>query len=78
MTKLMEWLAALIAFLAFYMYLVTGESSLRDEFQLHIKLMPIYLVILFGVSKKTRKKNILNIKTYICLLIVMKNFHEHQ
>lgn len=50
MTKLMEWLGALIAFLAFYLYLITGESNLSDEWQLHIKLLPIYLIILFGVS----------------------------
>lgn len=54
MTKLMEWLAALIAFLAFYLYLykfvVTGESNLSETVQLHITLLPIHLVVLFGVS----------------------------
>lgn len=54
MTKLMEWLAALAAFLAFYLYLymhvTTGESNLSEGLQLHIILLPIHLVILFGVS----------------------------
>lgn len=56
MTKLMEWLGALIAFLAFYLYLISGESNLSDELQLHIKLLPIYLVILFGVSTLTDRQ----------------------
>lgn len=50
MTKLMEWLSALIAFLAVYLYLLTGESKLPEEMQLHIKFLPIYLIGMFGVS----------------------------
>lgn len=46
----MEWLTALIAFLAVYLYLLTGESKLPEEMQLHIKLLPIYLIGMFGVS----------------------------
>lgn len=58
MTKLMEWVGALIGFLAFYLYLlksISEESSfLPDEVKLHITLLPIHLVILFGVSIATR------------------------
>lgn len=50
MTKLMEWLSALIAFLAVYVYLLTGESKLPEEMQEHIKFLPIYLIGMFGVS----------------------------
>lgn len=50
MTKLMEWLGVMIAFLAVYLYLITGETNLSNELMLHIKLLPIYLVGLFGVS----------------------------
>lgn len=50
----MEWLAALAAFLAFYSYLylhvTTGETNLSEGLQLHIILLPIHLIILFGVS----------------------------
>lgn len=57
MTKLMEWLGALFAFLAVYVYLIAGESNLSDELQLHIKLLPIYLLFLFGVSTFTYRQS---------------------
>lgn len=46
----MEWLGALIGFLAVYLYIVAGDTTLSDNFMLHFKLLPIYLVGLFGVS----------------------------
>lgn len=49
MTKLMEWLGAAIAFLAVYLYIITGETNLSDELMLHIILLPIYLIGSFGV-----------------------------
>ena len=53
MTKLMEWLSALIAFLAVYLYLLTGEPKLPEEMQSLIKYLPIYLIGTFGVSITT-------------------------
>lgn len=54
----MEWLGAIFAFLAVYSYLITGESNLSDELQLHIKLLPIYLIISFGVSAFIHRKTL--------------------
>ncbi|XP_055315567.1 dolichol-phosphate mannosyltransferase subunit 3 [Sitodiplosis mosellana] len=48
MTKLMEWLGALIGFLAVYLYLLTGEPKVSEEMMLHIKFLPIYLIGMFG------------------------------
>lgn len=50
MTKLMEWLGAFIAFLAVYLYLITGEPKVPEEMMLHIKFLPIYFIGMFGVS----------------------------
>lgn len=50
MTKLMEWVGALIAFAGVYVYLITGKSEFGDELQPHVKLLPIYAIIAFGVS----------------------------
>lgn len=61
MTKLMEWVAVLVAFLAVYLYLIAGETNLSDDLMLHIKLLPIYLVGLFGV----RILSVLTHKIYI-------------
>lgn len=51
MTKLMEWLGVLVACLAVYLYLIAGGLNLSDDLMLHIKLLPIYAVGLFGVRK---------------------------
>lgn len=53
MTKLMEWLAAAAAFFAVYLAIVTRQlrSDLLDEYMFEIKLSPVILVVLFGVSQ---------------------------
>lgn len=51
MTKLMEWLTVLIAFLAVYIYLITGEPKVSGDLMIHIQFLPIYLIGMFGVSK---------------------------
>ncbi|XP_055677614.1 dolichol-phosphate mannosyltransferase subunit 3 [Lutzomyia longipalpis] len=51
MTKLMQWLAGIFAFLAIYIPLVTGMveiESLRN-FQYEVKILPIVLIALFGI-----------------------------
>lgn len=53
MTKLMEWIGALIGFGAVYLYLITGEPKVPEELEMHVKFLPIYLIGMFGVSKIT-------------------------
>lgn len=50
----MEWLAAAAAFFAVYLAIVTRQlrSDLLDEYMFEIKLSPVILVVLFGVSQQ--------------------------
>ncbi|GAB0087955.1 Dolichol-phosphate mannosyltransferase subunit 3 [Sergentomyia squamirostris] len=49
MTKLMQWLAALFAFLAIYIYLLTAEVESLKNFHYEIKILPIVIIALFGI-----------------------------
>ena len=50
MTKLVEWLSLGSAFIAFWLYLLKGDAiEVTDGNRLHILLLPLYLVILFGL-----------------------------
>uniref|UniRef100_A0A6B2E767 Dolichol-phosphate mannosyltransferase subunit 3 n=1 Tax=Phlebotomus kandelakii TaxID=1109342 RepID=A0A6B2E767_9DIPT len=51
MTKLMQWLTGLVAFLAIYIPLVTGTVDIQclRNFQYEIKILPIVLIGLFGI-----------------------------
>ncbi|XP_055716545.1 uncharacterized protein LOC129810237 [Phlebotomus papatasi] len=51
MTKLMQWLAGLFAFLAIYIPLVTGMVDIEclRNFQYEVKILPIVIIALFGI-----------------------------
>uniref|UniRef100_A0A2M4CQE9 Dolichol-phosphate mannosyltransferase subunit 3 n=1 Tax=Anopheles darlingi TaxID=43151 RepID=A0A2M4CQE9_ANODA len=53
MTKLFEWLMAAACFLSVYFAIVLRQvkHELLDQYMLEIQLSPIFLLILFGVSK---------------------------
>lgn len=57
MTKLMQWLAGLFAFLAIYIPLVTGMVDIEclRNFQYEVKILPIVIIALFGVSITIQK-----------------------
>jgi hypothetical protein len=54
MTKLGEWLFGLLLFFTIYGLLVTGQVKhpLVEKFIFEIKILPIILIILLGVSFK--------------------------
>lgn len=51
MTKLMQWIAGLVAFLAIYIPIITGmvHFPALDPYERELKLLPFILVALFGV-----------------------------
>lgn len=51
MTKLIEWLAALITFFAIYVGLLQNQLQIQwvDDYRLFIVLSPIIFVAAFGV-----------------------------
>ncbi len=51
MTKLMEWLCFTSLFISFWLPLLLGLTpiSINESQRLHIWLIPIYLVIIFGL-----------------------------
>ena len=56
MTKLGEWLFGLSIFFSVYFLLITGQikHSLIEAYMLQIKLLPIFLIFLLGVSLKSK------------------------
>lgn len=55
MTKLMEWITALVLFLSIYIAIVSGQIKLpvSETIMFQIKIFPITAIALFGVSPLT-------------------------
>lgn len=53
MTKLIEWLSVLFAFVAIYISLITNRFNIGfvDKWMFEILISPIILIGLFGVSR---------------------------
>ncbi|XP_022711748.1 dolichol-phosphate mannosyltransferase subunit 3-like [Varroa jacobsoni] len=50
MTKLMEWFFGISMFITVWAALLSGQFALIDKSQeIHVLLLPIYIVILFGL-----------------------------
>lgn len=50
MTKLTEWLAVGLTFAAIWVHLLLGYPiKLSESARFHVQLLPIYLVVLFGL-----------------------------
>ncbi len=65
MTKLMEWVFVLSIFLVGYIAIITKQiqSGILDHWMFEIKIAPVVLILMFGVSEKKKMENFLYLPT---------------